>query len=189
MQSQEKLFYTPASRSASIVDDLVSHDPETRNQAAVRYRQWIERKYQNADAQEYSKINDEVFQLLTRLSRDTMAVVDQRVDLGYQEEDRNIRISQNLDMMIHGSYSDTMLEPLATVGLSCLIHGRRHWDISCVSATPIFRISSNRPSLIRSETSSPQKTNTNASWLSSFSRKWRTTLRPTSTSTFKHSGV
>ena len=137
MQSQEKLFYTSAGRTTSIVDDLISHDPETRNQAAIRYRQWIERKYQNADAQEYSKINDEVFQLLTRLSRDTMesmhlgflAVVDQLVDLGYQEEDRNIRISQNLDMMIHGSYSDSMLEPLATVGLSCGIDGRRRWGI------------------------------------------------------------
>lgn len=101
----------------------MSPSEEVRIQTAALYRKWIERKYQNADAQEYSMISDEIFQLLTRLNRTSeefshlgfLNLVDQLVDLGYQEEDRNIRISQYLESMMQDVHSQTLLKPLASV--------------------------------------------------------------------------
>ncbi|KNB46336.1 serine/threonine protein kinase [Blastocystis sp. subtype 4] len=98
MQNEVRFFYTPVGRSEYIVDEKVCRDSEARNHAAILYRKWIERLYQNADAQEYSKISDEIFQLFKRFSRSNddyvhlgfLAVIDQLVDLGYQEEDRNV---------------------------------------------------------------------------------------------------
>ena len=68
-------------------------------------------------------ISDEIFQLLTRLNRTSeeyahlgfLNLVDQLVDLGYQEEDRNIRISQYLESMMQDVHSQTLLKPLASV--------------------------------------------------------------------------
>lgn len=124
MQDQVRLFHTPLDHSEHILDDLVSPSEEVRIQTAALYRKWIERKYQNADAQEYSMISDEIFQLLTRLNRTSeefshlgfLNLVDQLVDLGYQEEDRNIRISQYLESMMQDVHSQTLLKPLASVG-------------------------------------------------------------------------
>ena len=87
----------------------------------------IERLYQNADAQEYSKISDEIFQLFKRFSRSNddyvhlgfLAVIDQLVDLGYQEEDRNVRISQYLETMIQETHSTMLLIPLSSVTPLC----------------------------------------------------------------------
>lgn len=123
MQDQVRLFHTPLDHSEHILDDLVSPSEEVRIQTAALYRKWIERKYQNADAQEYSMISDEIFQLLTRLNRTGeefshlgfLNLVDQLVDLGYQEEDRNIRISQYLESMMQDVHSQTLLKPLASV--------------------------------------------------------------------------
>ena len=58
------MFHTPLDHSDHILDDLVSPSEDVRIQTSALYRRWVERKYQNADAQEYSKISDEIFQLL-----------------------------------------------------------------------------------------------------------------------------
>lgn len=123
MQDRVRLFHTPLGHSENIVDDLISRNAEVRNAAAAVYRKWIERNYQNADTQEYSKITDDMFQLFTRLSRGSdeniqlgfLALVNELVDLGYQEEDRNLRISQYLESFMQDSHSDTLLKPLANV--------------------------------------------------------------------------
>lgn len=65
-------------------------------------------------------ISDEIFQLLTRLNRTGeefshlgfLNLVDQLVDLGYQEEDRNIRISQYLESMMQDVHSQTLFETI-----------------------------------------------------------------------------
>ena len=79
MQNEVRFFYTPVGRSEYIVDEKVCRDSEARNHAAILYRKWIERLYQNADAQEYSKISDEIFQLFKRFSRSN----DDYVHLGF----------------------------------------------------------------------------------------------------------
>lgn len=120
-----RLFHTPLGHSENIVDDLISTNAEVRNAAAAIYRKWIERNYQNADAQEYSRITDDMFQLFTRLSRGRddnvqlgfLALVNQLVDLGYQEEDRNVRISQYLESLMQDTHSDILIKPLANVRL------------------------------------------------------------------------
>ena len=66
-----------------------------------------------------------MFQLFTRLSRGRddnvhlgfLALVNQLVDLGYQEEDRNVRISQYLESLMQDSHSDILMKPLANVRL------------------------------------------------------------------------
>ena len=125
MQERMRLFHTPLGHSENIVDDLISTNAEVRNAAAAIYRKWIERNYQNADAQEYSRITDDMFQLFTRLSRGRddnvqlgfLALVNQLVDLGYQEEDRNVRISQYLESLMQDTHSDILIKPLANVRL------------------------------------------------------------------------
>lgn len=139
MQDQVRLFHTPLDHSDHILDDLVSPSEDVRIQTSALYRRWVERKYQNADAQEYSKISDEIFQLLTRLNRNSeenshlgfLNLVDQLVDLGYQEEDRNIRISQYLESMMQDAHSQTLLKPLASVGSKGACFTRRRWAICC----------------------------------------------------------
>ena len=95
MQNRMELLHTPPSHSGNVVDDLISHNPEVRKTAAVRYRRWVEKSYQKADVQMYSKISDEINQLITRLSQSSddyvhlgfLALVNEIVDLSYQEED------------------------------------------------------------------------------------------------------
>lgn len=118
-----RLYHTPLGHSENIVDDLICPNMKVRNRAAAIYRKWIERNYQNADVQEYSKITDDMFQLFTRLSRSNdenvhlgfLALVNELVDLGYQEEDRNVRISQYLESIMQDIHSETLMEPLSIV--------------------------------------------------------------------------
>lgn len=123
MQDRTRLFHTPLGHSENIMDDLISPNPEVRNAAAAVYRKWIERNYQNADIQEYSKISNDMFLLFTRMSRSNdenvqlgfLALVNELVDLGYQEEERNVRISQYLGSLIKDIHLDSLLNPLANV--------------------------------------------------------------------------
>ena len=55
MQDQLGFFYSQAGQSANVVDDLISPNEKVRNKAASLYREWIERRYQNADAKEYER--------------------------------------------------------------------------------------------------------------------------------------
>ena len=125
MQDRSRLFHTPLGHSDNIVDDLISPQAEVRNAAAAVYKKWIERNFQNADVQEYSKINEEIFPLFSRLSRSTnenarlgfLALVNELIDLGYQEEDRHIRISQYLESFLQEHHPDSILKPLASVSV------------------------------------------------------------------------
>lgn len=147
MQNEVRFFYTPVGRSEYIVDEKVCRDSEARNHAAILYRKWIERLYQNADAQEYSKISDEIFQLFKRFSRSNddyvhlgfLAVIDQLVDLGYQEEDRNVRISQYLETMIQETHSTMLLIPLSSVTPLCSFDSLRHSVICFGLVIPIYQ--------------------------------------------------
>ena len=112
------------------MDDLISPHAEIRNAAASMYRKWIERNFQNADVQEYSKINEEIFPLFSRLSRSSnenarlgfLALANELIDLGYQEEDRHIRISQYLESFLQESHPDSILKPLASVNIMFVFH-------------------------------------------------------------------
>ena len=123
MQDQLGFFYSQAGQSANVVDDLISPNEKVRNKAASLYREWIERRYQNADAKEYDNISVGLFILLSRLNRTTdenehlgyLALINELVDLGYQEEERNVRMSTFLESDINSIRSDKLLEPLSSV--------------------------------------------------------------------------
>ena len=139
MQNRMELLHTPPSHSGNVVDDLISHNPEVRKTAAVRYRRWVEKSYQKADVQMYSKISDEINQLITRLSQSSddyvhlgfLALVNEIVDLSYQEEDRNVRISQYLELLLQDNHSEILIEPLSTVDcILCLNYSLGTWTLA-----------------------------------------------------------
>lgn len=123
MQNQMRIFHTAISASETIVEDIISHDPERRNHAAILYRKWIERMYHNDDVQEYTAITDEIYTLFSQLSKSNeenvrlgfLAVMDQLIDLGYDEERRNVRISQELDVMSQSINTPSLFIPFSSV--------------------------------------------------------------------------
>ena len=146
MQDQLGFFYSQAGQSANVVDDLISPNEKVRNKAASLYREWIERRYQNADAKEYDNISVGLFILLSRLNRTTdenahlgyLALINELVDLGYQEEERNVRMSSFLESDINNIRSDKLLEPLSTVRIYFGCSWRRPWDIFSMWVVPTF---------------------------------------------------
>ena len=138
MQNPIRTSHTAISTSETIVDDIISQDPERRNHAAILYRKWIERMYHNADAQEYTTITDEIYTLFSHLSKSNadhvrlgfLAVMDQLIDLGYDEERRNVRISHELNEMSRSIHTPVLFKPFSSVSLRVRIHQVDSWPFA-----------------------------------------------------------